>query len=407
MNLLERAHAVTPWGTQTNAKRIPTALAGIMPAFITHAHGCRMTADDGRTFIDYRSALGPIILGYTHPDVDDAVRDQLGRGVLFSMSSPLEVELAEYLCGHLPGVEQIRFLKTGHEANGACLRLARAFTGRSHVITCGYHGHTDYFAAGGGSAPLWMNRTGNGVPLEIDDLVTRVPYGDHDALEQALEDHGHHLAAIIMVPYDWQENIARDFVSRAREATQALDALLIFDQVLTGFRLSPTGGQGFFGIVPDLTSYAKAMANGYPISAYGGRRDVMQRHDQVTITTTYAGETLSLAAALVTTKKILEEPIIDEMARQGARIATAFDHMAASLGLPFRSFGLPQAHQFRFDDANMERDRSLRMAFFRGLLERGIFPSEPFLMNASHDDAAVEETVAAVQASLRELADLV
>lgn len=302
-----------PWGTQTNAKRPDPALQDVMPLFIEQAEGCRMQDVEGRWFIDYRMALGPILLGYKHPAVDKAVQAQMKKGVLFSMASPLEVEVAEALIAMVPELEQVRFMKTGNDANSAAVRLARAFTGRDHLVTCGYHGYSDWFACGQGDAPTWCPREGNGVPAALDALVTRLRYGDIDAAEQVFAERGDDIAAVLMVPYDWGPTVAHDFVHRLRDLTHRYGTLLIFDQVLTGFRLAEGGAQAYFGVAPDLSTFAKALANGYPLSAYGGRRDVMETLYNVILTTTYAGETLSLAAASATLKTL----------RDGGAVVTA------------------------------------------------------------------------------------
>ena len=392
IELFERARRLMPWGTQTNAKRPEPALLDAMPLFIERGDGCRIQDVDGAWYIDYRSSLGPILLGHKYPAVEEAVRAQLEKGVLFSMASPLEIEVAERLMDLVPGLEQLHFAKTGNDANQACIRLARAFTGRDHIATCAYHGHGEWFSSGRGPAPLWCRREGNGVPRVFDELVHRLPYADIEAAEAVFKEYGDRLAAVIMVPYDWNEVVGHDFVRRMRELTLQNGALLVFDQVLTGFRLARGGAQEFFGVVPDLTSYAKALANGYPLAVYGGRRDVMEKLYDVILTTTYAGETLSLAAAKATLDVVASQPVIEHIWRMGERLGRGFDAAARDLGLPFRTFGLPPAVQFRFDP-DPERDEDLRMRFFRELFGMGIFAARPFLLNYAHQEADVDETI--------------
>ncbi|MEZ4699009.1 MAG: aminotransferase class III-fold pyridoxal phosphate-dependent enzyme [Rhodothermales bacterium] len=396
---LERALALMPWGTQTNAKRIDPALADVMPAFIERAEGCRIQDMEGRWYIDYRSALGPIILGYRHPEVDAAVRRQMEKGVLFSMASPLELELAERMTAIVPGLEQVRFMKTGHEANAATIRLARAYTGRDAIATCGYHGHSDWFACGAGAAPAWCPRDGNGVPALLDRLVTRLAYGDVGALEALFAAQGDRLAALMLVPYDWGEHVALDFLRRARALCDRYGTVLVFDQVLTGFRLAIDGAQGYFGVVPDLTSYAKALGNGYPISAYGGRRAIMEKLNDAILTTTYAGETLSLAASCATLDIMRREPVHARLWEMGTRLMQGFDAFAMDRGFPARAYGLPPAPQFRLGD-DPDREPARQTQFFRALLERGIFPSRPFLLNAAHDAAVIDQTLEAIGEAL-------
>ncbi len=388
-----------PWGTQTNAKRPDASFAGVMPLLIERALGCRIQDVEGRWYLDYRSALGPIILGYQHPTVAAAVRRQMEKGVLFSMASPVELDVAASLVELVPGLEQVRFMKTGNDANNACVRLARAFTGRDHLVTCGYHGHGDWFSCGHGEVPGLFPRAGNGVPRLLDSLVTRLSYGDLTATEQVFARRGDEIAAVIMVPYDWGEPVAHDFVRRMRELTQRHGALLIFDEVLTGFRLARGGAEEFFGVRPDLRTFAKALANGYPLSAYGGRRDVMEKLYDVILTTTHAGETLSLAAAGATLQVLRDEPVIEHLWQMGERLRDGFDAAARERGLKARVFGLPPAVQFRFGEGDEAGDEA-RHVFFRELYRQGIFAAVPFLLNYAHQPADIDETLEAMRAAL-------
>ncbi len=395
--LFERALDLIPSGSQTNAKRYDPSMGSALPHFIDRADGCRIYDVDGREYIDYRSALGPIILGYNHPAVQTAVMEQLQKGVLFSMSSPIELELAERLVALIPGLEQVRYLKSGNEVNHVAIRLARAYTGRDTIVTCGYHGHGDWFSCGEGKSMPWSwPREGNGVPEALDRYVFRVPYGDIDALETVFSERGHEIAGMMTVAYDWNENVAHDFVKRARELTSQHGAALIFDQILTGFRLGLAGAQEYFGVIPDLTTYGKAIANGFPLAVVGGKREFMKMFEKCMITTTHAGETLSIAAGLATLKVLEEEPVLEHITAVGTRLQEGFDFLAAAAGLDARSYGLPMAVQFRFAD-NPDTDGVARQNFFKALLSEGIFPSSPFLMNYAHSDADVAATLAAME----------
>lgn len=402
--LYERARRLMPWGTQTNAKRPDASLAGIMPFFIERADGCRIQDVDGRWYIDYRAALGPVVLGYRHPVVEAAVRAQMDNGVLFSMASPIEVDVAERLTRLVPGLEQVRFMKTGNDANSAAVRLARAYTGRDHLVTCSYHGYGDWFACGEGEGPNWCPREGNGVPAALDALVTRIRYGDTAAAEALFARRGSEIAAMLMVPADWCGVADAGFVRRMRALTKEHGALLIFDEVLTGFRLALGGGREYFGVMPDLSTYAKALANGYPLSAFGGRRDVMEMLYDVIITTTYAGETLSLAAAHATLQVLRDEPVIEHIWQMGTRLQMGFDAAAQTLGLAAQATGLPPAVQFRFSD-QAETDAAAHHVFFRELYRQGIFAARPFLPSYAHQEADIDETLAAMQEALEGVAE--
>ena len=394
---LNRAKCLIPWGTQTNGKRPDESMGALTPYFVERAEGCRFLDTAGRWFIDYRSALGPVILGYNHPVVQEAVRKQLDKGVVFSLASPLECEVAEQITRLIPGIEQVRFLKSGNEANQASIRMARAYTGRDVIVTCGYHGHGDWFSCGTGHKEAWAwPREGNGVPAALDALVHNVAYSDQDGLEEVFKKRGDKIAALIMVPHDWGISDGKSFVEQARTLTKKHGSLLIFDQILTGFRLGLAGAQEFFGVLPDLSTYGKAIANGFPLAVFGGRREYMSALDQVMITTTHAGETLSLAAAKATLRVMESEPVFEHIRQMGIRLMEGFDALASQSGLPAKSTGLPQAPALSFSD-DPDEDQAQRTVFFRELLRQGVFPSRMFLMSYAHKEGDVDETLAAME----------
>jgi len=401
---LIRAKHVVPWGTQTNGKRPDESMGALAPYFVERAEGCRFLDTEGRWFIDYRSALGPIILGYNHPEVQKAVREQLDKGVVFSLASPLEYEVAEHLTRLIPGIEQARFLKSGNEANQASIRMARAYTGRDVIVTCGYHGHGDWFSCGTGHKEEWAwPREGNGVPAALDALVHNVAYSDQEGLAEVFKKRGDEIAALIMVPHDWGRSDGKSFVEQARALTTKHSSLLVFDQILTGFRLGLAGAQEYFGVIPDLSTYGKAVANGYPLAVFGGRREYMSALDQVMITTTHAGETLSLAAAKATLRVMESEPVFDHIRQMGSRLMEGFNALANQVGLSAESTGLPQAPAFSFSD-DPDIDQAQRHIFFKELLRQGVFPSRMFLMSYSHKEDDVRETLAAMEKAFKVLA---
>jgi len=406
-NSLDHVSRIIPWGTQTNGKRVPPEFVGVSPEFVERAAGCRFKATNGRWYLDFRSALGPIILGNNHPAGVDAVTSQLDCGVVFSLASSIEYELARMLVETVPGVEQVRFVKSGNEANLAALRLARACTGRDAIIACGYHGHGDWFSAGKRpAATSGFSRDGNGVPERLDELVTWIPYGDIAAAEQAFEERGRTIAAASMVPYDWGENVASDFVVRRRELTSEYGSVLVHDEVLTGFRLGYTGARGYFGVEPDLTTYAKAIANGFPLAVFCGKRDIMSMLDRVTITTTHAGETLSIAAALATLQVLTTEPVYEHLEGIGLRWMKGFNDACRSHHVPARLVGLPVAPSLQIDGPNDVRS-AIRKELFAGLLRRGVFPSDVSLLTYAHTPADIDEAIAALTAALPEVSESV
>ncbi len=388
---LERALQLIPWATQTNAKRLKSQLAH-MPPFIKRASGCRIWDLDGRCYIDYRCALGPIILGYGHPTVDEAVRRQLSEGVLFSMASPLELETAEAVLSNVPWLEQIRFMKTGADACSACVRLARALTGREHLVSTGYHGYHDWSVAD------WPH---SGVPEVMRQFTHTLAYGDIHGAELLFAEWGPKIAAAIVEPYDWQHPDGAPFLRRLRELCTEHGALLIYDEVLTGFRLARGGAQEYFGITPDLAAYAKAIANGLPLSAFGGKRACMQQLEKTVITITHGGETLSLAAAKATMEVMRTEPVHDHIFSMGGRLRAGFEEIIDELGAPARAGGLAPAPWITFATGDTQRDQQLRDAFFDQLYANGIFANDRWFISYAHRPEDIDDTLSKVRVALK------
>jgi glutamate-1-semialdehyde aminotransferase len=399
--LFARALRTIPWGTQTNSKRPKPALAGVMPAFIERGQGCRVYDVDGNEYIDYRAALGPILLGYCYPAVDRAVAAQLAKGVIFSMASPVEIEVAEAIAALLPWAEKVRFTKTGADASSAALRIARAYTGRAKFLSCSYHGWHDQFAAA-------AQGIGRGVPEVLNEYVYSIPYGDAAAAERILAEQGADIAAIFTVPYDLGPHPSDAFLRRLRELATAHGALLIFDEIVTGFRLAKGGGAEYFGVEPDLVVVAKALANGFPLAAFCGKREVMAvlDTDQVLITTTYAGETLSLAASVATLAILRDEPVIEHIWRLGQRLMQGLEQAGRDAGLPVRVYGLPPCSTLAFDVEDAAAQNQLRDHFFGELFRQGIFPNVNWFITYSHTQADIDETIEKAKTAFHRIASL-
>ena len=388
------AQALIPWATQTNAKRRRAEWGEAMPLFIERAQGCHMWDLDGREFIDYRCSLGPIILGYRYPAVDEAVRRQMEKGVLFSMASPIELEVAQAFVATVPWVEQVRFMKTGADANTSCLRLARSYTGRDHILTSGYHGYHDWFAFD------WPDP---GVPEVLKTFVHEVDYGDIEAVERVFAEHGSQLAAAIVAPYEWNEEVGHDYLRRLRQKCDATGTLLIFDEVLTGFRMAPGGAQAYFGVTPDLAAYAKALANGYPVSAFAGKKIFMQTLEKTIITTTYAGETLSLAAAKATLDIMTREPVHEHIFQMGQHLQNGFAEIIRETGAPAHAAGLLPAPFIHFDLGDEAENLRWQDNLFSRLFARGIFANDRWFISYSHTPEDIDATLEQVRQAMREM----
>lgn len=392
----QKALNIIPWATQTNAKRLQPQWGDAMPKFIKYAEGCRVWDLDDREFIDFRCALGPIILGYQYPEVDRAVSAQIKKGVLYSMASPLELEAAEAVMQNVPWIEQIRFMKTGADVCTACTRLARAYTGREHILTSGYHGYHDCFAL------EWPN---HGAPQVLNEYVHEVDYGDLNAVDLTFKQYGDQLAAVIVAPYQWDEDTGEKYLQLLRDKCDQYGTLLIFDEVLTGFRIAQGGAQEYYGITPDLAAFAKAMANGYPISAFAGKREFMQTLEKTIITTTYAGETLSLAATIATMEVMQTEPVHEHINKLGKRLYDGFAEIIKEADAPAHAAGLFPAPFIQFDLGNNEKNTARQDQLFSELFGLGIFPSERWFINYSHKPEDIDQALDAVRRTLLKLVE--
>jgi glutamate-1-semialdehyde aminotransferase len=289
---LERAKQLIPSASQTYSKSYEYYCTGAAPTFLDRGEGAYVWDVDGNKFVDFVLALGAVSIGYNHPEINMAIEEQLKKGISFSQPHKLEVQLAEKLIQIIPCAEMIRFMKNGSDATSAAVRLSRAYTGREMIAFCGYHGFQDWYVG--------STTNHKGVPEIVRQLTKPFQYNRLDSLAELFEQYPGQIAAVIMEPLGL-EAPKEDFLTNVKELAHSNGALLIFDEVITGFRLSLGGAQDYFGITPDLCAIGKGMANGMPISAVAGRRDVMQLIDRgVFISMTFGGETLSLASALAT-----------------------------------------------------------------------------------------------------------
>jgi glutamate-1-semialdehyde 2,1-aminomutase len=381
----EEALRYIPWGTQTNAKRPLPFFCATMPKFIGRGKGCRIWDMEGKEYVDYRLALGPVTLGYCFEEVDAAVRQQMSRGVLFSMASPIELELARRVCRIVPNAEMVRFMKTGEDANSCNLRIARAYTHRDMILTCGYHGYPDWFAAS--EAPS------NGVPQFMREYVHAIPFGNCEEAERLIRLYGERLACVMTIAYDFGEDTSGDFLRLLRKLTSEYGVLLLFDEILTGFRLAPGGAQQYFGVDADLAGYAKAIANGYPLSAYCGKRKYMEVLDTFRLSTTYAGETLSIAAAIATLDCMERGKVHEHIWSMGKRLMEVFDRIASELGVAAHAAGLPPGSWLKFEHAEAAYSARLEYLWYRELYREGIFANPRWFISYSHQASDIDETL--------------
>jgi glutamate-1-semialdehyde 2,1-aminomutase len=307
--LYQRARHLIPGGTQTLAKGPAAYVDGVCPKYLQRGKGCRVWDPDGNEYIDLTMAVGPLVLGYGDPRVDGAIRAQLEDGITFSLMHPLEVEVAEAIRALVPGADRIRFSKTGADVTSAAVRLARAFTRRDRVLACGYHGWHDW--------TIGTSARAAGVPVAVRGLTHAFQYQDLWALLEELDDK---VACVILEPVMFEEP-QREFLPALRSACEHVGALLVFDEMWTGFRLALGGAQEHYDVRADLCCFSKAVANGMPLSVLTGRADVMRLlEEDVFFFTTFGGEALSLAAAKATLSVLRDERVPALLAERGKRL---------------------------------------------------------------------------------------
>lgn len=312
-NWLERAEKTIPLGSQTFSKSRIAYPKHVSPLFIKRGENCQVWDADDNQYTDFVSGLLSVSLGYCNKAVDDAVIEQIKSGVTFSLPHQLETIVAEQLVELIPCADMVRFGKNGSDATSAAIRLARAFTKKEHVAVCGYHGWQDWYI---GSTTRDL-----GVPEATKSLTHTFKYNDISSLEQLFYQQKHQIAAVILEPMN--THFPEDnFLQKVKDLCQQHDAVLIFDETITGFRFSMGGAQQLFNVTPDLATFGKGMANGYPISAVVGRKDIMMLMEDIFFSGTFAGETLSLAATKATLDFMTEHNVVTHLAAMGEKLQT-------------------------------------------------------------------------------------
>ena len=393
----ERAQGLIPGGTQTLAKGPTQYVDGVAPKYLRRGRGARVWDVDGNEYVDLSMAIGPLVLGYCYPAVDEAIRRQLAEGITFSLMHPLEVEVAEQIHALVPSAEAVRFSKTGADVTSAAVRLARAYTGRPKVLCCGYHGWHDWYVA--------VTDRHLGVPPDVRDLTYTFEYNDVASLERALDAE---VAAVILEPVVFDEP-APGFLAGVRERCTQNGSLLIFDEMWTGFRLATGGAQVYYGVTPDLTTFSKAVANGMPLSVLCGRRDVLALLERdVFFFTTFGGEALSLAAAQATLQELVTREVPAHLAAQGQRLKDGYNRIARALGIDHytRCVG-PAARSLVTFDSSGGAPLELKSLVQQELLRRGVLWGGTHTMSLSHGDEEVAQVLAAYEAALPILGEAV
>ena len=385
--MYDRACEVIPMGTQTHSKAPREGLRGVEPCFLVKGKGCRVWDVDGNEYIDFRNGLGPISLGYCFEEVDAAVRRQLNDGIVFSYAHPLEAQVARRLTEVIPCAEKVRFLKTGGEAMAATHRLARGFTGRGLIATCGYHG--------------WVNTvTMKGTPEGIRGTYRQVSWGDVEGVQKLFSKEGADIAAVSVACSYADAEKGHEFLPALRELTRAYGALLIYDEIVMGFRFRRGGAQEYFNVAPDLAVFAKGMSNGMPLSCYCGRADVMDGVREVVVSSTFGGDALALAAANAVLDVYAREDVIGTLWARGKQLHDGFNGMCKRMNIPAGFSGLSPVGQLGFSHPEASRNGALFTQFNGEVLKRGVIIYSVCYPNFSHSEADIDEALSAMEDAL-------
>lgn len=323
-------------------------------------------------------------LGYNDPDVTAAVQAQLKDGIIFSLPHPIEIQVAEKIVEMVPCAEMVRFGKNGSDATSGAIRLARAFTGRDHVAVCGYHGWQDWY--------IGSTARNKGVPNATRDLTHTFKYNDIESLNNIFKEFPGQVAAVILEPMNTTEP-EDGFLEKVKELTKKNGAVFIFDETITGFRYSNGGAQEYFGIVPDLATFGKGLANGYPVSAIAGKAEIMRQMEEVFFSFTFGGETLSLAAALATMSKLQREPVIKTIWTQGQKIVNGTKTLIEkhALGDILSIDGKACWSFLLFKDTDTYSQWELKTLFLQEVFARGILTIGSHNMTYAHSDSDISK----------------
>ena len=421
--LFQQAQLVIPAGVNSPVRAFRSV--GGTPPFIQRGKGARLWDADGRAYLDYVGSWGPLILGHAHPDVVNAVKQAAERGLSFGAPTEQEVDMAELLCRLVPSMEQVRLVSSGTEATMSAIRLARGYTRRSTIVKfegC-YHGHADALLVKAGSGALTFGRPSSaGVPEDTAAQTLVLEYNNAAALEQAFAEQGDGIAAAIVEPVAGNMNLVAPrpgFLEALRACCTRHGSVLIFDEVMTGFRVAQGGAQALYGVKPDLTTLGKVIGGGMPVGAFGGRRDIMQSiapAGPVYQAGTLSGNPVALAAGLATLKVLQSGGFYEKLGKatralceglaQGARdhdIGFSASSVGGMFGLYFRE--TPPAGYAEVLQCDVEKFRQ----FFHGMLAEGIYlaPSayEAGFVSAAHGAAEIEQTIKAAERVFAQMRD--
>lgn len=393
-DLLKRAIEVTPLGAQTYSKSYRYYCQGDSPAFIERGEGCYLYDVDGNKFIDFVCALGPITIGYNIEEVNNAIKEQLEKGISFSLQAEVEVELAEKIIDIIPCAEMVRFVKNGGDATTSAIRLARAFTGRDLVALSGYHGMHDW--------SIGSTENNKGIPKDVSNLTKTFEYNNIESLKELFKEYPNQIAAVILEPI--QANGPKDdFLQKVKDLTHENGAILIFDEVVSGFRYALGGASELYDVVPDMAAFGKGMGNGLPISAVAGKKEIMKQIEEgIFVSTTFGGEALSMAGSIAALK-ILEKPgSYEHIWKLGTMLKEGLERLIKNYELEdvILVSGLPPHCGVEFEDVGSLDYLDINSIFSQAMIHNGIITVGINNINLSHTEEEIEAYLAAAEEAM-------
>ncbi len=421
-SLFEQAELSIPGGVNSPVRAFKGV--GGEPIFIDHAKGAYIVDTQGKQYIDYVGSWGPMVLGHSHPAVVDAVKQAAEKGLSFGAPTIIETRMAEKVCSLVPSIEKVRMVSSGTEATMSAIRLARGFTGRDNIIKfegC-YHGHSDSLLVKAGSGALTFGVPSSpGVPAALADHTLTLPYNDSNAISQCLNEQGDSIACIIVEPVAGNMNCIppeQGFLNTLRSLCDEYGIVLIFDEVMSGFRVALGGAQQLYGVIPDLTTLGKVIGGGMPVGAFGGRADIMAQlapEGPIYQAGTLSGNPLAMAAGLTTLELVSQPEFYNQLEQRTHQLVDGLQRLADEANIPFSynqvggMFGLffsQEKHISQFEQV-MNCDQERFKQFFHLMLEQGVYlaPSafEAGFVSAAHSEQDIQQTLAAAKIAFSKL----
>lgn len=419
--IVQEALELMPGGVNSPVRAFKAV--GGEPVVLVKGRGCKVWDADGKEYIDFLASWGPLILGHAHPKVVKAVKDEVEKGLSFGLTNPHEVKLAQLVVEMVPSVEKVRFVNSGTEATMSAVRLARGVTGKKLIVKfdgC-YHGHYDSLLVSAGSGVATFAIPGTpGIPEEIANLTLVIPFNDESAVREVFEKHGEEIACVIVEPVAGNMGVVppkEGFLELLREITRDSGSLLIFDEVITGFRLSKGGAQELFGVEPDITCMGKVLGGGMPVGAYGGKKEIMSQvapEGPVYQAGTLSGNPVAMVAGVETLKELRDREPYGELDRKADKLSKGVSKILKDKGIPHRinrvgsmfTVFFTERKVYDFESAKSS-DTDLFGRFFQKLLEKGVLipPAqfEAWFVSTAHEEEHIEDALNRVEDAVKEL----